>query len=207
MPRRDSVTGDGKAGTSGGQGGEGAWACCGGERSFRSAVPGDAVIIVIVQLCAGESLSFTRDRCSVLRMRCCQAEAPPGTGLPLLGDVVHLEPLRLSWSTWCLCGSPGNAVPYQEPAVLRVALPALGASSFGWIAGPPGWVLLSQACPYSPSTCGFSQPCIVHSCSVPGGEGRGGGWLSRHFWGVLSFWNLFRSLTLVFIRLSLKASD
>lgn len=139
----------------------------------------------------------------------------PGTDVVCSGYVVVRQkrhPVQaclcwVMWSTWGLCGSPGNAVPYQEPAVLRVALPALGASSFGWIAGPPGWVLLSQACPYSPSTCGFSQPCIVHSCGVPGGEGRGGGWLSRHFWGVLSSWNLFRSLTLVFIRLSLKASD
>ena len=41
MPGRDSIIGDGKAGTSGARGGEGDWACCGGERSFGSALPGD----------------------------------------------------------------------------------------------------------------------------------------------------------------------
>lgn len=133
MPRRDSVTGDGKAGTSGGRGGEGAWACCGGERSFRSAVPGDAVIIVIVQLCAGESLSFTRDRCSVLRIRCCQAETPPGTGLPMLGDVVHLGPLRLSWKRRAV---PGACCPARGAARSRSLLIRLDRR--------PSWMGLAQ---------------------------------------------------------------
>lgn len=63
----------------------------------------------------------------------------------------------------------------------------------GFIVDPPGWVLLSQACSCSPDTCCFSpvaapcpaSPTPLHpSLTQRAWWGGGGGWLSRHFWGI-----------------------
>lgn len=83
-------------------------------------------------------------------------------------------------STLCFCGSQGSTLLPRTGCCLLSEPPRLA----GLIVGPPGWVLLSQACSCSPGTCCFSLvaapcipplTCILHS---------GGGWLSRHFWGI-----------------------
>ena len=61
-------------------------------------------------------------------------------------SVVHRVPLRLSWKRRAV---PGACCPARGAATL-------GAASFSWVVGPPGWGLLSQACSCSPSTCCFS---------------------------------------------------
>lgn len=106
-----------------------------------------AIIVVIVALCAGDSLLFTSDRRCALRVHCCQAETPPTTSWRVPGDVVHPLLLWLSGST--LLPRTGCCLLSEPP---RLA---------GLIVSPPGWVLLTRHMLLLPSC--RPLPCIPHS--------------------------------------------
>lgn len=111
-----------------------------------------------------------------------------------------------------LLGRSTHPHPVQAGACFSPPiLPTLRAFLFRSIHCWPSWEGLAQpARSLSLGPCCFSQlpppACMPQSSSrsnMPGGE-RGGRQLSRHF-RVSEFLNLFRSLALVFIHLSLKA--
>lgn len=143
---------------------------------------------------------FTSDRCCALRIHCCQAEPPP-TACWLVPDD---------------CGPPFAFVALRE-APCCPAGAALRASSFSWIYCRPSWVGLAQPGVFLLTrhmlllpSC-HPLPCIPHSPASFTHTallvGRWRGVALQALMGYLSFWNLFRSLTLVFIHLSLKAGD
>ena len=101
----------------------------------------------------------------------------------------------------CFCGSQGSTLLPRTGCCLLSEPHRLA----GLIVSPPGWVLLSQACSCSPGTCCFSLVATPASPTHLHPPLRRGLALQTLL-GYLSFWNL-RSLTLVFIHLSLKADD
>lgn len=159
-----------EAGLSGEGEGEGLAGLLWGERSSGSALPGDGHHCChCCAVCQGILCCHQRQMLCA-RIHCQGRSLPPTTSYNRCQVMVH--PL--------LCGSQGSTLLPLTGVLPTLRKPPRLA---GLIVGPPGWVLLSQACSAHQAHVASPGCRPLHPLLTPSSH-SGRGLALRHFWGI-----------------------